>query len=93
MSILIKGLNMPKSCDECFAELYSWCGIAQKPISDITLRSQDCPLVEVPPHGRLIDADALPFEECEYADGSPVFLIEKRAVDNAPTIIEAEVER
>ena len=49
MSILIKGLEMPKSCDECFAELYSWCGIAQKPISDLTLKPQDCPLIELPP--------------------------------------------
>ena len=44
--------------------------------------------VELPPHGRLIDADAL-IENCMKEDG---FLAEMlfRKVNNAPTILEAE---
>lgn len=101
MSILIKGMEMPQSCWRCplcltvDPDTYRCIPTGQDfestfdAIDHIVL---SCPLVGIPPHGRLIDADALPFEECEYADGSPVFLIEKRAVDNAPTIIEAEVD-
>lgn len=46
MSILIKGMEMPKDCGKCF-------------VGDRTICSSACPLVPVPPHGRLIDADAL----------------------------------
>lgn len=49
MSVLILGIEMPKSCRECpFLYMTSICD-----------GSKDCPLVHVPPHGRLIDADAL----------------------------------
>lgn len=39
----------------------------------------NCPLVEIPPHGDLIDRDALPTSRVEWED-----------IVNAPTIIEAE---
>lgn len=90
MSILIKGTEMPVSCAECFAELYSWCGITQKPISDITLRPQDCPLIEIPPHGRLIDADVL--SQIYRFDDYGKAVVDCEDMDNAPTIIEAEVD-
>lgn len=66
MSVLIKGMDMPKSCRECPCS--SWEGSAEKPRSfchatkdhnETTNGREACPLVEVPtPHGRLIDADA-----------------------------------
>ena len=72
MSILIKGREMPKSCAEC--EFFAWkrgvgqyCAINDRISFHITLddfdvsykRNGTCPLVLIPPHGRLIDADAL----------------------------------
>lgn len=63
MSILIKNMEMPKAC--VFCELYDWdlhwCRGAKKevPYSPEDKRAKFCPLVPVPPHGRLIDADAL----------------------------------
>jgi hypothetical protein len=62
--------------------------------------NEDCPLVEVPPHGRLIDADDLmgmihraKEDDSEIAD---VYEDDYRIVDEwlsvAPTIIEAEEE-
>ena len=63
MSILINGMKMPECCDECvfmetqdsgFGNDYI-CGISKKDVDGVC----DCPLIEVPPHGRLIDADAL----------------------------------
>jgi len=73
MSILIKGMEMPKSCDEC--RFFDWhkgmgnfCNIDEsikykahfgKDFEVMMEKIGDCPLIEVPPHGRLIDADAL----------------------------------
>lgn len=64
MSIYISGMDMPKSCSECFADNNGWCNILGCSIGDsvalrMVERRRDCPLVEVSPHGRLIDADAL----------------------------------
>ena len=54
MSILIKGMEMPKRCGGCFLRV----GECKQRIY-MEDRPHDCPLVPVPPHGRLIDADAL----------------------------------
>lgn len=72
MGVYIKGMEMPQNCHEC--RLYEgdiyYCSAADKEI-DISDSSegkcQFCPLVPVPPHGRLIDADALmrEFEKAE----------------------------
>ena len=53
MAVLIKGMEMPKSCKECkFWSITSCIASYQG--------EKSCPLIEVPePHGRLIDADAL----------------------------------
>ena len=67
--ILIKNLKMPTSCItcplcECRNEC-AYCEVGDKYLSwdwDERLRSSrndHCPLTEVPPHGRLIDADAM----------------------------------
>ena len=67
MSILIKGMKMPERCDNCpfhvrnHGEGFYSCVITGHfpiPIGD-TERSCECVLKELPPHGRLIDADAL----------------------------------
>lgn len=60
MSILIKGIEMPKDCIFCpmFNGAWAMCDVLNKTTS-AKGRHDDCPLVSVPPHGRLIDADAL----------------------------------
>lgn len=60
MSIIIKGMDMPKSCGECkfFSGLgYGFhCFLNGKHITFIGEIQDDCPLIEIPtPHGRLID--------------------------------------
>ena len=57
MSILIKGIKPPKSCYTC-----SWYNKVECPVNDgryyyRVQRHPSCPLIELPPHGRLIDAD------------------------------------
>ena len=70
MSVLIKDMQMPKSCGSCklfgashaiglFSPL-GWCRVNGKEIFRLSEKADFCPIVEVPePHGRLIDADAL----------------------------------
>ncbi len=62
--ILIKGMEMPKNCGECLFKHLSPTGesiVCELDLSTVPWESRpfDCPLIEVPKHGRLIDADAL----------------------------------
>lgn len=69
MDVLIKNFEMPKSCysDEfkyCPFLFFDYdtkshCGLSDDIRCTKTKRPKDCPLVELPPHGRLIDADEL----------------------------------
>lgn len=99
MSLLIKGLNMPKNCLLCpccvgegigMGRQHYCQGIDDEPCVSETYRPKNCPLIEVlTPHGRLIDADEI--EKCvhEWYDvGEYVFA---DTIRNADTIIEAEV--
>lgn len=96
MSILIRGMKMPKRCSECdFCGSYGIgehiCMITAKNVSyddGLKIRRDDCPLVELPPHGRLVDADAL-LENVKTVD----YIYRKVLrwlIDHASTIIEAE---
>lgn len=55
MSILINGLDMPKNCDFCpiLDWEYGYCNLLKKNVKPTEL-PEDCPLLPVPPHGRLI---------------------------------------
>lgn len=65
MSILIKGMGMPESCEDCSAQIIDPTGGASGCAVNHSIilrkrgerRPTECPLVEVPKHGRLIDAD------------------------------------
>lgn len=66
MGVYIKGMEMPKSCRDCrFCNgqadtdygVCAWCDVDGNARDAYTM--QDCPLVNIPPHGRLIDAEAL----------------------------------
>lgn len=95
MSVLIKGIEMPNDCSECFVKVRE-CDVIE-PLK-INERPRDCPLVEVStPHGRLIDADTL-FElldktqkeiEADTFGNLHIDYISDEFSD-APTVIEAE---
>lgn len=69
MSVLIKGMKMPKSCIGCLFSSIESCDETEPPKIRCTIHGdfahevdwhEVCPLVEVPtPHGRLIDSDAI----------------------------------
>lgn len=97
MSIYIKGMEMPKGCAFCKISrrngkkmVCPLCfGRGEWDIRDpmsADHRLDDCPLIELPPHGRLIDADGLS-ESLLVEYPSVVF-----AINNAPTIIPADKE-
>ena len=105
MSILIKGIEMPKCCDACkfvtWSNLNQTAGCYLVPYDVMcfknysteyrTKRSDYCPLVPVPPHGRLIDADAVTLEGGPYEyDDWCKWALEQYL--NAPTTIPASEE-
>ena len=106
--VYIKGMEMPKNCCECLLAKLSPTG--ESLLCNYTLsvvpwddKSFDCPLIPVPDHGRLIDADAFTKDECNNCDGAcealPCDCLNCKAdcrcdfmkdIAIAPTIIPAE---
>lgn len=100
MSVLIMGFEKPDHClrcpmkgtdDECVLQGVEVCDEYE----NWKQQMANCPLVPVPPHGRLIDGDAL----LEWANaglrfGDPDFHAGLwhtiSAIEDAPTIIPAE---
>ena len=102
MSVLVKGLDMPKSCSDCVMRScsiftdHNTCMALKKDIWNLCVlveRLEDCPLVEIPtPHGRAIDADELE-PDAEWSERQDDYIAYSKAqIRNAPTIIEAEKE-
>lgn len=90
MSVYIKGFPLPNNCGACPLRL-AWC---RERIYMVT-RPERCPIVPVPPHGRLIDADALRvdyFAPSSTSNMPNYYHVSKAQIDNAPTIIESEGE-
>lgn len=86
MSVIVKGMKMPKTCYDCIFYGGLECSLTG---FDADRKSRHCPLVELPPHGRLIDGDALAYsEECKKKGCAY-----QEEIFNAPTIIEAEDEK
>lgn len=92
MSILIKGMNKPEECYCCPCSTINmngrWgkCNLLGRDYSSYPHGIyEDCPLVEIQPHGRLIDADKL----CEYARNSTVG-IDANDICRFPCVIGAD---
>ena len=104
--ILIKGVNMPRNCWECRVSAQYEVVEGMTLACLITMKTKErddkpipdwCPLIELPPHGRLIDADALDvnFGWLDEAKGykTHITFVYSNDIDRAPTVIEAsEVE-
>lgn len=89
MSIIIKGKTKPEDCPVCplahwdLSGAFTGCEVTVRHFSMEVLETPGppsfCPLEDLPPHGRLIDVDALPQGRVEWED-----------IVDAPTIIEAD---
>lgn len=94
--VYIKDMEMPQSCDDCRLNNGITCYAMPDYMEDGVVGRVDdrpdwCPLVPVPSHGRLIDADEIRADIDEkrpgrsYEDAWALTII-----DAAPTVIEAE---
>ena len=55
MAILIKGMEMPKNCCACLLSSHDMCLVNHEDADDwFENRPPHCPLIELPPHGRLM---------------------------------------
>ena len=64
MSVLIKGMEMPQSCYDCpfqhpckHDEDKDYCVVIDDFLYFYNMEANNCPLIEVPTHGRWIDID------------------------------------
>ena len=89
MSILIKGMEMPKVAGRMEAVITilkdGTAQIAISPADDGIGYWKEYPLIFVPPHGRLIDADELAFYVMDASTAEQALTM----IDDAHTIIEA----
>ena len=97
MSVLIKGMEMPKNCAECrfwsicecLSDFEDYVSVLEAVDDGDLVRDCDCPLIEIPtPHGRLIDET---FEENHYGSMllDPTPDVTKEDKRNARVIIDA----
>ena len=106
MSILIKGMEMPTTCCHCKLMVYNhelvwddagtertgaWVCLLTGELIDNTKREEHCPLIPVPPHGRLIEKNAV-FELIRsFPNVDRQLSVEfMKALYELPTILEAE---
>lgn len=107
MSIFIKGMEMPTRCFDCpmceISDIEICCSISigvavsYEEIDEqiaIQERPSWCPLVPVPPHGRLVDLDTLQKQidiarNCGTIGKTAHYKLQK-LIKDAPTIIDAE---
>ena len=93
--IYIPGMEMPTDCIFCplFQGEWQMCSLTERG-TQIKGRAKDCPLIPVPVHGRLIDADKLTLTDIDIAlceDYKSLLSLYINKVESAQTVIEAEV--
>ena len=99
MSVIVKNMEMPKNCKDCpFSDHEAWCLIPgswrERYYCPDDERSADCPLIELPPHGRLTAKKTI--TEIRYHDADGYHIVNGEQLCeleiDAETIIEAEGE-
>ena len=90
MSVLIKGMEMPEE-GRLTLQISADGAVYVVNSCSITAETYTTDAVPVPPHGRLIDADAL--ERRTHYDDFDCLVLDASDINDAPTIIEAEGER
>ena len=115
MSVLIKGMEMPTNgCRGCIFVNRKWhgdiCPFLKREVTGNVERGgfqTDCPLIPVPPHGRLIDADEITQEIKNEATFAETCIDEDEhslkvgflnaygrsvgIIRSAPTVIESDI--
>ena len=91
-SIIVRGMDKPESCGKCFFRDGIFCEAKNyKRISYVALDGKIeiwCPLIEVPPHGDLVDRTELLAEYDRQHKGPAGGA--RRIMEQATAVIEAE---
>ena len=97
MGVYIPDMKLPSSCLTCDIPVrVQPCPVDHDNVSNYkTSRHPACPFIPVPPHGRLIDADALMkeleiTEEADHNGATLLMAVFLGVLKSAPTIIPAE---
>lgn len=92
MGVYIKGMEMPKDCIVC---PFGWNGCNNHhDFVYMGSRPDNCPLIELPPHGRLIDVDELIDRGFQLVrDNIFTGVFETVLLSSVPTVIEAEEDK
>ena len=101
MSVIVRGMEMPKNCMSCpfpavGVDAY-YCHCPTQDGKEYDFKYADtipdtCPLIELPPHGRLGDLDKLNIHDISPVDGFCVMGVTEEDIGLAETVIEAEGE-
>lgn len=98
MGVYIKCMEMPTRCGRCVMRIPAYddgafdhyeCCITVAMIDNLGEKMEDCPLVPLPPHGRLIEAERLKEVFHRNVASGEAF---DQLIDIAPTIIQASEE-
>ena len=94
--VYIKDLGMPQTCFKCklsriTPSYYAFCSLNEKCYPANETPPSDCPLVPVPPHGDLIDRDAmLDTATIHWSQTTNESCFPIDEIEDAPTIIPAD---
>lgn len=99
--ILIRGMQMPMNCMVCDfrnrgfnlnGDLFCNCRLTKENVPDYyNIRMENCPLVELPEHGDLIDRDVLGEAPTYYGSHCDLDEVEDW-INSAPVVIPANKE-
>ena len=96
MGVYINGMGMPDNCEKCELSKAVITGLSTYRLCPILRRAwrrgkpgPTCPIIEVPQHGRLIDADECHKYFYDHLDDLHMEIAEI-AIEEMPTIIEAD---
>ena len=91
--ILIKNMELPKEGESCLnLKIYSDGTVLTTGIYNEEIMPTDATAIELPPHGRLIDADRLKADNPQHMNADVPYVTEETVaeiIDYAPTIVEA----
>ena len=95
MSLYIPGLNLPPKGE---AYMIDPDGVVYRRIptndgDDAVIRKIDVTIIEVPPHGRLVDADAMAVEESEAYMSAQIQLTHDPITSGINTAVHAKIVR
>lgn len=93
--ILIRGMEMPKSCGFCELRYFdgdSDCCPFVGDACEYGTRPPDCPIHELQPHGDLIDRDEIKTNMIDEVLGKTVSYVNMEQIKNAPVIVPSNKE-